>query len=37
MVVISVHIYGVKVIKKNRWDNGFLRGVPYALMEVRGT
>ena len=37
MVVISVYIYGVKVIKKFRWDNGFLRGVPYELMEVRGT
>ena len=41
MVVISVYTYGVKIIKKFRWENGFLWGVPwnprYALPEVRGT
>ena len=41
MVVISVHTYGVKIIKKFRWESGFLRGVPwnprYALTEVLGT
>ena len=47
MVVISVYTYGVKIIKKFRWESGFLWGgsmVPptppppcYALMEVRGT
>ena len=26
MVVISVYIYGVKIIKKFRWESGFLRG-----------
>ena len=41
MVVISVYIYGVKIIKKFRWESGFLKGgpwnPPYALTEVRGT
>ena len=43
MVVISVYTYGVKIIKKIRWESGFLGGVPwnppprYALTEVRGT
>ena len=41
MVVISVYTYGVKIIKKFRWESGFLWGVPwnprYALTEVRGT
>ena len=42
MVVISVYTYGVKIIKKFRWESGFLwGGVPwnprYALTEVRGT
>ena len=39
MVVISVYTYGVKIVKKFRWENGFLWGVPwnphYALTEVR--
>ena len=35
MVVISVYIYGVKIIKKFRWESGFLK--PYALTEVRDT
>ena len=26
MVVISVYIYGVKIIKKFRWERGFLKG-----------
>ena len=26
MVVISVYIYGVKIIKKFRWESGFLWG-----------
>ena len=26
MVVISVYTYGVKIIKKFRWENGFLGG-----------
>ena len=26
MVVISVYTYGVKIIKKNRWESGFLWG-----------
>ena len=40
MVVISVYTYGVKIIKKFRWESGFLwgDGTPrYALTEVRGT
>ena len=41
MVVISVYIYGVKIIKKFRWESGFLIGgsmdPPSALTEVRGT
>ena len=43
MVVISVYTYGVKIIKKIRWESGFLwggfHGTPprYALTEVRGT
>ena len=41
MVVISVYIYGVKIIKKFQWESGFLKGgsmePPYALTEVRGT
>ena len=41
MVVISVCIYGVKIILKFRWESGFLWGVPwsppYALTEGRGT
>ena len=43
MVVISVYTYGVKIIKKFRWESGFSlgRGIPwnprYALTEVRGT
>ena len=41
MVVISVYIYGVKIIKKFWWESGFLKGVPwnppYALTEVWGT
>ena len=26
MVVISVYIYGVQIIKKFRWESGFLKG-----------
>ena len=26
MVVISVYTYGVKIIKKFRWESGFLKG-----------
>ena len=26
MVVISVYIYGVNIIKKFRWERGFLKG-----------
>ena len=41
MVVISVCIYGVKIIKKFQWESGFLKGgsmePPYALTEVRST
>ena len=38
MVVISAYIYGVKIIKKFRWESGFLKmEPPYALTEVRGT
>ena len=40
MVVISVYTYGVKIIKKFRWESGFLGGGGfhrYALTEVRGT
>ena len=41
MVVISVYIYGAKIIKKFRRESGFLWGVPwnppYALTEVGGT
>ena len=43
MVVISVYKYGVKIIKKFRWESGFLGGgggsmePRYALTEVRGT
>ena len=42
MVVISVYTYGVKIIKKIRWESGFLWGGSmepprYALTEVRGT
>ena len=40
MIVISVYIYGVKIIKKFLWKSGFLGGSmepPYALTEVRGT
>ena len=29
MVVISVYTYGVKIIKKFWWENGFLWGVPW--------
>ena len=29
MVVISVYMYGVKIIKKFRWESGFLKGVPW--------
>ena len=29
MVVISVYTYGVKIIKKFRWESGFLWGVPW--------
>ena len=41
MVVISVNMYGVKIITKFQWENGFLWGgsmePPYALTEVWGT
>ena len=41
MVVISVYTYDVKIIKKFRWESGFLWGgsmePPYALTEVWGT
>ena len=37
MVVISVYIYGVKIIKKFRWESGFLKGGSMELTEVRGT
>ena len=41
MVVISVYIYGVKIIKKILVGKWFSQGVPwnppYALTEVRGT
>ena len=41
MVVISVCIYGIKIIKKFRCESGFLKGgsmePPYALTEVQGT
>ena len=26
MVVISVYVYGVKIINKFQWESGFLRG-----------
>ena len=29
MVVISVYTYGVKIIKKFRWESGFLWGGPW--------
>ena len=29
MVVISVFTYGAKMIKKFRWERGFLSGVPW--------
>ena len=29
MVVISVYIYCIKIIKKFRWESGFLKGVPW--------
>ena len=29
MVVISVYTYGVKIIKKFRWESCFLGGVPW--------
>ena len=29
MVVIRVYTYGVKIIKKFRWESGFLWGVPW--------
>ena len=29
MVVISVYTYGVKIIKKFRWESAFLWGVPW--------
>ena len=29
MVVISVYTSGVKIIKKFRWESGFLWGVPW--------
>ena len=29
MVVISVYTYGVKIIKKFRWESSFLWGVPW--------
>ena len=41
MVVISVYIYGVKIIKKFQWESGFLWGgsmeSPLCTNEVRGT
>ena len=43
MVIISVGVYGVKMILKLRWESGFLkRGFhgtppPYALTEGRRT
>ena len=41
VVLISVYTYGVKIIKKFRWESGFLggfHGTPrYALTEVRST
>ena len=37
MVVISVYMYGVKIIKKFRWKSGFLKGGSMELTEVRGT
>ena len=33
MVVISVYIYGVKIIKRFRWESGFLRGSIAPLMH----
>ena len=30
MVVISVYTYGVKIIKKFRWESGFLGGIPWT-------
>ena len=39
MVVISVYTYGVKIIKRFRWESGFLWGFHrtprYALTEVQ--
>ena len=41
MVVFSVYIYGIEMITKFRWENGFLSGgsmePPYALTEVWDT
>ena len=33
MVVIKVYIYGVKIIKNIRWENGFLKGGSMPLMH----
>ena len=33
MVVISVDIYGVKIIKTLRWESGFLKGEFHGLMH----
>ena len=29
--------YGIKIIKRFRWESGFIMEPPYALTEVRGT
>ena len=34
MVVISVYIYDVKIIKKFRWESGFLNGSAGYLMQL---
>ena len=33
MVVISVYTYGVKIIKKFRWESGFLWGGSMPIMH----
>ena len=38
MVVISVYVYGVKIINKFRWECGFLRGeVPWNPLCTNGS
>ena len=37
MVVISVYTYGVKIIKKFRWESGFLWGGFHAPLCTNGS